>query len=180
MFTQLLGLLKDRAVTITASDAGEGKLRVCIVPLKKNDDENAALSAPLMIVGTAEEIDAGLPEAISSYVETYTPLNEQTERIRAEREQATKDDQTKADEERKARAAKNGKKVSTPTKPVPAKKPDPEVKKVAPPAETADLFATEASARLVSVAGPSNDDSADDSADDVEKVDADSGDDAGE
>ncbi len=176
MFTQLSGLLKDRAVTITASDAGEGKLRVCIVPLKKNDDENAALSAPLMIVGTAEEIDEGLTEAISSYVETYTPLHEQTERIRAEREQAAKDDQTKAEEDRKARAAKNGKKVSTVSKPTPVKKPAPEVKKALAPAETADLFATEASAPAEAVASPSNDDSIDD----VEVVDADSGEDSGE
>ena len=118
-FAQLQALVKHRVVAFTVADVGNDKLRVCIVPEKKNDDEHAALTAPLVVVGTAAELDAELPGAIGSYVESFLPLSAQTERIRAEREQAEKDDKAKAEEERKARAAKNGKKpgsaTSTPT-----------------------------------------------------------------
>jgi PRTRC genetic system protein E len=152
VFTQLAGILKDRAVTITASDVGEGKLRVCIVPFRKAGDENAALTAPLMVVGTAAEIDTGLADAITGYVESFTPLSEQTERIRAEREQAAKDDKAKAEEDRKARLAKSGKKGSTVSTPTPVKKPEPA--KPALVAETADLFAVAAPAASVPESAP--------------------------
>ena len=144
-FVQLQALVKHRVVAFTVADVGNDKLRVCIVPEKKNDDEHAALTAPLVVVGTASELDAELPSAIGSYVESFIPLSAQTERIRAEREQAEKDDKAKAEEERKARAAKNGKKPGSVTStPTPAQggkaAPTAPTKPVIPPME--DLFST--------------------------------------
>jgi PRTRC genetic system protein E len=95
---------------ITVADVGDGKLRVCMFPEKKADGENAALTAPITTVATAAELDEKFLAAIDECVESFIPLNEQTKRIRAEREQAEKDEKAKAEDERKERAAKNAKK----------------------------------------------------------------------
>ena len=65
MFTELMPLLRQRAVMITISDVGQGLLRVNIIPRKLvvdgSSDENTALTTPLSITGKAEELDRELP-----------------------------------------------------------------------------------------------------------------------
>jgi hypothetical protein len=62
VFTELMPLLRQRAVMITISDVGDGLLRVNIIPRKLvegSSDENAALTTPLSITGKADELDRG-------------------------------------------------------------------------------------------------------------------------
>ena len=61
MFTELMPLLKQRAVMITISDVGEGLLRVNIIPRKieGGSEDNAALTTPLSITGKAEACGSG-------------------------------------------------------------------------------------------------------------------------
>src|SRR3989442_13201018 len=65
VFTELMPLLRQRAVMITISDVGQGLLRVNIIPRKLvvdgSSDENTALTTPLSITGKAEELDRELP-----------------------------------------------------------------------------------------------------------------------
>src|SRR5258706_10245942 len=64
VFTELMPLLRQRAVMITISDVGQGLLRVNIIPRKLvvdgSSDENTALTTPLSITGKAEELDREL------------------------------------------------------------------------------------------------------------------------
>jgi PRTRC genetic system protein E len=64
MFMELLPLLKQRVVMITVSDAGDGVLRVNVIPRKLDGDadQNQALTTPLSITGSAEELDRELPD----------------------------------------------------------------------------------------------------------------------
>ena len=63
MFTELLPLLKQRVVMITVSDVGDGLLRVNVIPRKldADSDQSQALTTPLSITGSAEELDRELP-----------------------------------------------------------------------------------------------------------------------
>jgi PRTRC genetic system protein E len=56
-FTQLAPLLAQRAVLITVSKLEEGsQLQVNICPRQLKDGENQALTAPLCVTGTAEDL----------------------------------------------------------------------------------------------------------------------------
>jgi PRTRC genetic system protein E len=60
MFIELTPILKERVVMITASDIGNGFLRVNVIPKTLGTVDNPALTAPLTIIGTAEELDRDL------------------------------------------------------------------------------------------------------------------------
>src|SRR5271163_2976978 len=74
VFTELMPLLRQRAVMITISDVGQGLLRVNIIPRKLvvdgSSDENTALTTPLSITGKAEELDRELPGQLSTFTES--------------------------------------------------------------------------------------------------------------
>jgi len=65
VFTELMPLLRQRAVMITISDVGQGLLRVNIIPRKLvvdgSSDENTALTTPLSITGKAENWTGNCP-----------------------------------------------------------------------------------------------------------------------
>src|SRR5258708_32483021 len=74
VFTELMPLLKQRAVMITISDIGQGLLRVNIIPRKLvvdgSSDENTALTTPLSITAKAEELDRELPGHLATFTES--------------------------------------------------------------------------------------------------------------
>src|ERR1022692_2953617 len=76
VFTELMPLLRQRAVMITISDVGQGLLRVNIIPRKLvvdgSSDENTALTTPLSITGKAEELDRELPGQLATFTESIT------------------------------------------------------------------------------------------------------------
>jgi len=61
MFTELLPLVKGRTLMLTIAGVGNETLRVNVIPQRKCDKENDtaenALTSPLTIMGTAEELD---------------------------------------------------------------------------------------------------------------------------
>src|SRR5579872_6575592 len=79
VFTELMPLLRQRAVMITISDVGQGLLRVNIIPRKLvvdgSSDENTALTTPLSITGKAEELDKELPGQLATLDRKSTRLN---------------------------------------------------------------------------------------------------------
>ncbi len=60
MFVELMPLLGERTVMITIARLNQNSIRVNIIPLRKKEDENAALTTPLSFSGTPEELDREL------------------------------------------------------------------------------------------------------------------------
>ena len=60
MFKELLPVLRDRAVLLTVTLVDADQIRVNIVPKKLKDGDNDALTTPLSVTGTAEDLDAEL------------------------------------------------------------------------------------------------------------------------
>lgn len=76
MFAHLKDLVgNDGVVVLTVAGIGDGRLRVSVVP--KADAATPALSQPLQLEATADELDAGFAEAVSSYRVARKSLSEQ-------------------------------------------------------------------------------------------------------
>src|SRR5258708_12595568 len=111
MFKELLPLITKRNLTITVEVVEENRIRVNVVPqaLKADTEANGkikyshrdeiaeipdgaikALTAPLSLTGTAEEIDATLPEILTRFTESHVGLQNTFDRARDQIEQAVK------------------------------------------------------------------------------------------
>lgn len=94
MFVELMPIIRNRSLTIIVMDAGEGMLKINIIPKQLKEDENSALSLPLapqMIEGTPEEFDRDLPDALKQYVANHLTIAQVVEKSTAEVEQVKKD-----------------------------------------------------------------------------------------
>src|SRR5579863_5417292 len=122
VFTELMPLLKQRAVMITISDLGEGLLRVNIIPRKIEcgSEDNAALTTPLSITGKAEELDRELPGQLTSFTESIAKTGSNLEELKTQHSAAVKaleaENKKKLDDKKKVNGPKT---VSTPPKPNP-------------------------------------------------------------
>jgi PRTRC genetic system protein E len=123
VFTELMPLLKQRAVMITISDVGDGLLRVNIIPrklLEGSSDENAALTTPLSITGKAEELDRELPGQLATFTESIAKTGSNLEELRTQHAAAIKalevENKRKLDDKKKVNGTKT---ASTPPKPTP-------------------------------------------------------------
>jgi PRTRC genetic system protein E len=114
-FTQLAPLLAQRAVLITVSKLEEGsQLHVNICPRQLKDGENQALTTPLCITGSPEELDTQLAPQVANFVASYVGFNTNLASIEAElaeaeknaREEAKKRQKTVGNGGKKAEAAK--------------------------------------------------------------------------
>ena len=120
MFTELMPLLRQRAVMITISDIGEGLLRVNIIPRKLvegSSDENTALTTPLSITGKAEELDRELPGQLATFTESIAKTGSNLEELRTQHAAAVKaleaENKKKLDDKKKVNGSKT---ASTPPK----------------------------------------------------------------
>jgi PRTRC genetic system protein E len=121
MFTDLKQLLTKRSLTITVALLDNGQIRVNVVPHVRPEDSKIneqikystksevapvpdeaikALTTPISITGTAEEIDAKFPAILSQYVESHVRLQETLDRASSEIAEAVK----AIDERNKAKA----------------------------------------------------------------------------
>jgi PRTRC genetic system protein E len=90
MFKELVPILRQRAVLLTVTFLDEDQIRVNIVPKKIKDGDNDALTTPLSVTGTAEELDAELSSTIVSFVASHLQLKNTLERAKAEMDEAAK------------------------------------------------------------------------------------------
>ncbi len=142
MFVELMPLLKERTLLITVARVDE-KVRVNVIPAKVREGEEHALTTPVSVTGSAEELDAELGRHLASYVDAHIALGSTLAEAKAEMDAA-------------AKVARQ--KVKTTQQ---ASKPDPAVAKKdespgpAPPAAetTPSLFATEQNAQPTTRAG---------------------------
>jgi len=108
VFVELMPLLAGRTVMITVARVDDRTLRVNVIPTKRNEDENAALTTPLSYTGTPEELDGELGKQVAAYVETHQQLGSTLAQVKAEMDAAAK----AAQEEAKRKAAERNKKPS--------------------------------------------------------------------
>lgn len=137
MFKELVPILRHRAVLMTLTLVGEDQVRVNIIPKKIKDGENDALTTPLSMTGTAEELDAELSSTLVGFVGSHLQLKNTLEKAQAEMDAAGKAAQAEA----RAKSKNSGKKEpekNTGTKAAEPAKPA-EPAKAAPP-KTASLF----------------------------------------
>jgi PRTRC genetic system protein E len=106
MFKELAPYLRQRAVLMTVTHLEGDQIRVNIVPKKLKDGENEALTTPLSVTGTAEELDRELPETLTSYVASHLQLKNTLEKAKEEMEAAAKAAQAEA----RAKSKTSGKK----------------------------------------------------------------------
>ena len=111
MFSELKDLIERRPVTITVAAVSEGRIRVNVIPqpLPKDAEINGkikyshknevaevpesalkALSTPLSLTGTPEEIDAELPKALLGFSEAHSQLQQTLEKACTEISDAVK------------------------------------------------------------------------------------------
>lgn len=95
MFKALQPLLSSGiALTVKLSIGNEGKVKVVVIPMTANSKE-AALSMPLLLSGTADELDSGFVDAITNFHGSRLSLEQQVQATSdalgfAQREQANK------------------------------------------------------------------------------------------
>lgn len=128
MFKELAPVLRDRAVLLTVTLVDADQIRVNIVPKKLKDGDNEALTIPLSVTGTAEELDAELSSTIVGFVGSHLQMKNTLEKAKAEMDAASKAAQAEA------RA-----KSKTTTKPVPPKAESTQSTATAKPIESAKL-----------------------------------------
>ena len=125
VFTELMPLLRQRAVMITISDVGQGLLRVNIIPRKLvvdgSSDENTALTTPLSITGKAEELDRELPGQLATFTESIARTGSNLDELKTQHAAAVKaleaENKKKLDDKKKGNGSKT---ASTPPNPNPA------------------------------------------------------------
>ena len=61
MFKELAPLVRHRAVLFTVSHVEDDQFRVNVIPKKIADGENDALTTPVSVTGTVEDLDKELP-----------------------------------------------------------------------------------------------------------------------
>jgi PRTRC genetic system protein E len=96
MFQQLVPLLRQRSVLLTVTLLEEDQIRVNVIPKRLADSENTALTTPMSLTGTAEELDTQLPAALVSYVASHLDLKNTLEKAREEMAAAGKAAQEEA------------------------------------------------------------------------------------
>jgi len=96
MFKELAPFLRQRAVLLTVTHLEEEQIRVNIVPQKLKDGDNAALTTPLTVTGTAEELDRDLPATVVNFVAAHLELKNTLDRAKAEMDAAAKAAQSEA------------------------------------------------------------------------------------
>lgn len=137
MFKELAPLLRQRAVLLTLVHLEDGQIRVNVIPQKIKDGDNAALTTPLTVTGTAEELDRDLPSTLVNFVGAHLGLKNTLDRVKEEMDAAAKAAQAEARSKNKSMGTKPAPKpeVAKPAEtPKPAPQPPPE------PARPASLF----------------------------------------
>jgi len=120
MFKELGPLLRQRTVVMILTRLEDDTIRVIVIPRKLNESENDALTTPLSVAGTAEELDAELPSALVQFVGAHLELKNTLE--------AAKEQMAAAAKTAKAEARS---KVTPKTAPVPTEPAGAETKKPA-------------------------------------------------
>jgi PRTRC genetic system protein E len=137
MFKELVPILRDRAVLLTVTLLDEDQIRVNIVPKKLKDGDNDALTTPLSVTGTAEELDAELSKTLVGFVGAHLQMKNTLEKAKTEMDSASKAAQAEARAKSKTTAKPQAPRTET-IQPGAAAKQEGPAKQT--PLKTANLF----------------------------------------
>ena len=137
MFKELVPILRNRAVLMTATALDDDQIRVNVVSKKMKDGDHDALTTPLSVTGTAEELDAQLAATLVGFVASHLQMKNALEKAKSEMDAATKAAQAEARAKSKTPTSKTPVKVEPAPAAVAAQSPEP-AKPV--PAKPASLF----------------------------------------
>jgi PRTRC genetic system protein E len=90
MFKELGPLLRQRTVVMILTRLEDDTIRVNVIPRKLNESENDALTTPLSVAGTAEELDNELPSALVQFVGAHLELKNTLETAKEQMATAAK------------------------------------------------------------------------------------------
>jgi PRTRC genetic system protein E len=169
MFKELAPYLRQRAVLLTVTHIEEDQIRVNVIPQKLKDGENAALTTPLTVTGTAEELDRELPATLVNFVSSHLELKNTLDRAKAEMDRAAKTAQAEARSKTKAPARKESPKQASG---------DPETPKATQPVkteppQTASLFDAPAAAPSAATADTDEEEEIPGAAEEDDQIDED-------
>src|SRR3954454_21415415 len=137
MFKELAPLLRHRAVLLTVSHINEDQFRVNVVPKKISDGENDALTIPVSVSGTVDDLDAQLPQTLVAFVSGHLELKNTLDRAKADMDAAAKVAQTEVRNKSKIQVEKKDKNATTTARPPSVESP---VEQKPEPAKTTSLF----------------------------------------
>ena len=141
MFKELVPYLRQRAVLLTVTHLEEDQIRVNVIPQKVRDGENTALTTPLTVTGTAEELDRELPATLVNFVGAHLGLKNTLDRAKADMDTAAKAAQAEARSKSKSAGAKPAPRTEVMK---PAEAPKPALQIPPEPTRAASLFDTPA------------------------------------
>jgi len=119
MFKELGPLLRQRTVIMILTRLEDDTIRVNVIPRKLNESENDALTTPLSVAGTAEDLDAELPSALVQFVGAHLELRNTLETAKDQMAAAAKS----AKAEARSKVAPKAAPVSTASAVAETKKP---------------------------------------------------------
>src|SRR5208283_5884152 len=90
MFSELMPLLRKRRLLLTIALVEADTIRATIVPQKASDTEDNALTTPLAITGTVEELDRDLPQQLVEFTGAHLQLQTTLASAKAEMEAAAR------------------------------------------------------------------------------------------
>jgi PRTRC genetic system protein E len=90
MFSELMPLLRKRRLLLTVSLVEGDTIRATVVPQKSSETEDNAITTPLAITGTAEELDRELPRQLVDFVGAHLQLQSTLVTAKAEMDAAAK------------------------------------------------------------------------------------------
>jgi PRTRC genetic system protein E len=96
MFKELVPILRSRAVLMTVTALDDDQIRVNVVPKKMKDGDHDALTTPLSVTGTAEELDTQLAATLVGFVASHLQMKNALEKAKCEMDAATKAAQAEA------------------------------------------------------------------------------------
>ena len=122
MFAELMPLLRKRRLLLTISLVEGDTIRATVVPQKASETEDNAITAPLAITGTAEELDRELPQQLVEFTGAHLQLQSTLASAKAEMDAAAK----AAREEARRKTSKPSSTTSPATPAAPPTPPEPE------------------------------------------------------
>lgn len=90
MFMELMPLLRKRGLIFTIALVEGETIRATVLPQKSTDTDNNAITTPLAITGTAEELDRDLPQQLVEFIGAHLQLQSTLASAKTEMEAAAK------------------------------------------------------------------------------------------
>lgn len=115
MFKELAPLLRQRSILLSVSRLEDDTIRVNVFPKKLGESENEALTTPLSVAGTADELDTQFPTALTEYVGVHLGFSSTLQTVKEQVAAATK----AAKDDAKAKTTKPAAGKAEPSKPAP-------------------------------------------------------------